>query len=595
MSEQLTCPHCRHVLTFARPAPIGAKVRCAACGRSFVNAGRKVEPAANDIPVAAPYAPPPAPAVPVVGAYAEPRPRGKVALAILCGLTLLAAGAAAVFFLDLFSQNSEPPANKAVEVAQLPAQKETSPPSEPALTVAPPPAEKQAPPAGSSTPSEISPAAEKKEPAEGPKKETPAVVKKPSEKPPPAASSLKEPARPAVPPEIQKRIDRAVERGIAYLRSPQAGVSMYAKANPLGYASLSALTLLECGVPKDDALIRGAAEKVRAEVQRVSHTYELALATLFLDKLGDPEDKRRIQLLAGRILVGQNSAGGWSYQCPREDDSALLDLITFLRQERSSRAERKGGGARKDLPVPERFRKLPAFAPPGSEPAPNFGVNAGDNSNTQFALLALWAARRHDVPLERAFALAERRFRSTQNADGGWGYYPLAGWKNPSTKTMTCAGLLGLAIGRGSEYERLHQDKAASGEAVQKLAKQDAGIQGGLKHLGTQIGSPTGSSQGLPLVNLYLLWSVERVAVLYGLPTIGDKDWYRWGVEILLANQQASGCWADKFNPQTDPSIDTCFALLFLRRANLAPDLTENLRLYIPVVDPDRRSGRGGN
>jgi hypothetical protein len=214
----------------------------------------------------------------------------------------------------------------------------------------------------------------------------------------------------------------------------------------------------------------------------------------------------------------------------------------------------------------------------------------GDNSNTQFALLALWAARRHGVPLDRCFARAERRFRITQNADGGWPYFRFPKGDAPTTNAMTCVGLLGLAVGRGSEYELLHLDKAASGETVQKLGAADDGIQKGLKRLGQYVGTPTGRTAGLPVQNLYFLWSVERVAVLYGLPTIGDKDWYRWGAEILLSNQRPEGAWVEPRNHLTDSSINTCFALLFLKRADLAPDLARNLRLYVPVVDPDRRS-----
>ena len=36
----------------------------------------------------------------------------------------------------------------------------------------------------------------------------------------------------------------------------------------------------------------------------------------------------------------------------------------------------------------------------------------------------------------------------------------------------------------------------------------------------------------------YFLWSMERVAVALDLQRIGKKDWYGWGVEVLLANQQ---------------------------------------------------------
>src|SRR5262249_34494569 len=95
----------------------------------------------------------------------------------------------------------------------------------------------------------------------------------------------------------------------------------------------------------------------------------------------------------------------------------------------------------------------------------------------------------------------------------------------------------------------------------------------------------------------YLLWSVERVGVAYDLTTIGGNDWYRWGSAILLAAQRADGGWQGKFG--TD--IDTSFALLFLRRANLSRDLTAHLKGQAPVEValksapvPDRDSGEKG-
>ena len=74
------------------------------------------------------------------------------------------------------------------------------------------------------------------------------------------------------------------------------------------------------------------------------------------------------------------------------------------------------------------------------------GETHPDNSNTQFALLGLWAARRHKVPVERSLEMADLRFQRSQNRDAGWGYHVGAG----STPTMTCVGLLGLAMGHGS-------------------------------------------------------------------------------------------------------------------------------------------------
>ena len=115
------------------------------------------------------------------------------------------------------------------------------------------------------------------------------------------------------------------------------------------------------------------------------------------------------------------------------------------------------------------------------------------------------------------------------------------------------------------------------------------GTEGNQQQVMTQLGG----------TGYYFLWSVERVCVLLDLNTLAKRNWYDWGAEILLSNQRAEGYWDDSrysgSYPGHNPVTDTCFALLFLKRANLAPDLSDNLRLYIPVVDPDRRGGSGGN
>src|SRR5262249_53904487 len=82
--------------------------------------------------------------------------------------------------------------------------------------------------------------------------------------------------------------------------------------------------------------------------------------------------------------------------------------------------------------------------------------------------------------------------------------------------------------------------------------------------------------------DLYFLWSLERVAVVYNLPTIGGKDWYSWGADILLRSQAGNGSWDDSF---AGP-VDTCFALLFLKRANVATDLTALLEQLGGARDP---------
>jgi hypothetical protein len=86
-------------------------------------------------------------------------------------------------------------------------------------------------------------------------------------------------------------------------------------------------------------------------------------------------------------------------------------------------------------------------------------------------------------------------------------------------------------------------------------------------------------------LNLYFLWSVERVGVLLNLKTIGGKDWYRWGVDLLLPAQKEDGSWVGRGNG-ISPVIDTSMALLFLKRSDLLPDLRETLGKRLKITDP---------
>ena len=192
-------------------------------------------------------------------------------------------------------------------------------------------------------------------------------------------------------------------------------------------------------------------------------------------------------------------------------------------------------------------------------------------------MLALWAAQRHGVPVERALLLADQRFAQSQSSGAAGATTRTAG--RESTPSMTCVGLLGLAVGHGS---LLRADKSGRRGDI-----DDPAIQKGLDALSTWIGVPGDPDDGGSL-NLYKLWSIERVCVLYGLPTISGKDWYGWGANRILRDQQRDGAWNGGGYPGSSKTIDTSFALLFLRRSNLVQDLSDRLQLHMPIRDPER-------
>ena len=89
------------------------------------------------------------------------------------------------------------------------------------------------------------------------------------------------------------------------------------------------------------------------------------------------------------------------------------------------------------------------------------------------------------------------------------------------------------------------------------------------------VGVPMGPVGGSGSM-LYLLWSIERVGVIYDVVTIGNFEWYSWGSNILLRMQRTDGSW-NAGSGETGPDVDTCFALLFLNRPDVAKDLTNLL------------------
>ncbi len=78
--------------------------------------------------------------------------------------------------------------------------------------------------------------------------------------------------------------------------------------------------------------------------------------------------------------------------------------------------------------------------------------------------------------------------------------------------------------------------------------------------------------------DIYYLWSLERVCVALGLRTLEDFDWYGHGARILLDRQEDDGGWS---HDRWGRLPNTCLALLFLRKANLAFELDRVLRLTL--------------
>lgn len=396
----------------------------------------------------------------------------------------------------------------------------------------------------------------------------------------------------------QAKVEKAIDKGVAFLKRYQRQQgdwpTFWPKSWPIGQCALPAYALLEAGVPADDPKIQKAAAFLRPKVLKTAMTYEISLAILFFDRLGDPKDEKLIQRLALRLIAGQFLTGGWSYHnhltVNEERAAELIKLLEALSRRMEAGEEKAKVIEKLDLPRP--YKRLTVFHDlrnfhwrevqkgPGQKES-MYLTGETDNSNTQFAILGLWAAQRHGVPMGPTFRLMVERFERSQSATGRWSYglttRTESGYKR-MYPSMTCVGLLGLAIGRGAKFPT---------PGAPSAAREDLRVLGGLTTLYDDIGNPSGSMDNqLPMQCLYFLWSVERVAMLYNLPTIGDKDWYRWGAESLVTNQLRNGSWPGlafydpqihAVKPDYGPVVNTAFALLFLKRSHPMRELTPKL------------------
>jgi hypothetical protein len=299
----------------------------------------------------------------------------------------------------------------------------------------------------------------------------------------------------------QAEVDDAVRRGVAWLRREQKRTGVFG-AGP-GETALALLALRHSGVPADDKACRRAAKYLEHSLPDGT-VYGAALGLLALLEQDLPAHRAKIEKLVGHLAKGQCRNGQWTY---------------------AYRAS-----ARK---------------------------KAGDNSNTQIAILALAAARvrRVAVPKE-CFARLLAFLKETQNEDGGFGY--AKNQRSRSYGSMTAGGAMGLALcaAAGNLERPLPETERALawlGRGFDPAKNRGAGAAFGKKK----------GKRSDAFWRHYWLWSVERAAAACGVRRLGAHDWYAEGARYLISKQRDDGSWRD---PERS-LLATAFALLFFGRS----------------------------
>jgi hypothetical protein len=315
--------------------------------------------------------------------------------------------------------------------------------------------------------------------------------------------------QPAGRPVDAAQVLEAINRGVAYLKREQLPRGRWNEMTGYdgGVTALCTLALLNSGVEVDDPAVRNALTYLRG--LELDKTYTVSLQTMVL---AEAEPKKDM------LLIGRN--------------------VRWLELHQIKEGPRKG-----------------AWSYPGP---------GGDNSNAQFAVLALYDAQRVGAKVSReTWELAADYWRRTQNDDGSWGYVP----GDSGTGSMTTAGIGGLitsAAALESGDAAVEDGRVICCRPHDDDHKLDMAINWLAQRFSVTRNPRAGGGQS---ALYYYLYGLERAGRLSARRFIGEHDWYREGADFLVHDQDSlSHYWQGSWHAERDPRISTAMALLFLSK-----------------------------
>jgi hypothetical protein len=292
----------------------------------------------------------------------------------------------------------------------------------------------------------------------------------------------------------------------------------------------------------------------------------------------------RIVQSAQFLVDNQCANGQWSYGDPTphaKEPAPIKDVASGGAKPRAGAREFGPATGKKEKPVVRTripVRKM------------KDGPAKGDNSNSQYAALGLRACYDSGVVLPPDVVQLARKWWIESQHDS-------AGEKGVATGGDLAAPPRGWCYNRTDVCAKKHHPYASmTAGAVGAMAiydyildidrKRDMTLRSGLAWLNAHW-SVT-SNEGMPeftasgaAEHYYYLYALERAGMLLDMPAIGKHDWYSEGANMLLDAQKPDGSWVAG-GGRSGPTWDTCYAILFLKKATQRLD----------VVSEDRKTSK---
>ncbi|HUR38762.1 MAG TPA: hypothetical protein VM222_04690 [Planctomycetota bacterium] len=402
----------------------------------------------------------------------------------------------------------------------------------------------------------------------------------------------------------QIKVDMAIEKGIKYLKSVNASHLTGGKegARKMTHRELVLFTYVHSDVPETDPDFKVLFDDMIKD--KLEATYCVALQAMVLEEVERVKYQKRILMCAKFLVDNQGPQGYWSYGSP----SIYVEDVAYELPKRKDVAS--GGGKEGGV---KQF-ELPATSGPKVKPVVKNKVKVKkdrdgeghDNSNTQYAALGMRACYDSGIIIEdKVIDTAMKWLRDCQKKTQGPEEDLIEGGVNgpdkPGAKGGVASGPGGATVGGPSMVQKRampqgwcysdHAEHEAYGSmtagAIGSLAiwdyikdnddggkkrswKNDKDVHEGLQWLAKNFSvtyNPGPYEHGKMEKDskaqyLYYMYALERAGMIYGTEMMGTHKWYPEGAKVLIETQGANGAWGS--------TVDTCFAILFLKRATRA-------------------------
>ena len=336
---------------------------------------------------------------------------------------------------------------------------------------------------------------------------------------------------------LPAQVETAIDKGVGYLL--QHCVNS-------GYCDeLIFYTLIKSRVKMPEATIENLLDNMLEK--NLEKTYNVALLAMALSDLNANKYIGRITQCAEFLLAGQSAAGNWHYGTP------VSKYVNTPSLEPNSSAEAPGS---------TRSVKRVAIKMPRRRTETDY-----DNSCTQYAILGLRSCADAGIEIPApVWADAEKHLLSTQCSDGGWCYVGNAAGYG----SMSAGGLGSLAICKFYLNKEIKNDKNV--KRGMDLLAQNFTVRENPKYT---------------TWHYYYLYTLERAGIFADTEQFGGNEWYPIGANYLINEQKPDGSWG------LTPNQDTCFAILFLRRATQPLNLKIEITPGGPPSESNPNSGEG--